>query len=339
MSSLAGWLGDARQSANVLQRMADVMSGPHAVCKRHVSDRFAVTTVQPASAETSDRIASAEDGGTTVAFAGYLFTEDDDERRLPARHCLRLYQQHGRDFPAGLSGSFAVVVHDAERSELHLVTDRLATRALYCHVGEPFLFAGEIKAILEFPGVSRQVNADRIIEFLLRKRLFGSATYYDHIALVPEASVTTWDGTGLRSTRYWHPPFNAEKCRDLTENARRLHRGLGRAIRRACAGAARPGLLLSGGLDSRTIATSSPRPLVCTTMHAYEGREVRTARRAARALGHQHRFQQLPASFPLELVTEGSLIADGRNAFFHAQALYLDRLLQDEGVKKAYLGI
>jgi hypothetical protein len=338
MSSLVGWHGTVARPAAILRRMAEVMAGPRPVYEQHAREQLAVATVQPAAGESTDRIACSDDGRIVVAFAGYLFTEDDAERRSPARHCLRLYRRHGREFPGHLNGSFAVVVYDAERCELHLVTDRLETRSLYYCVGTPFLFATEIKAILEFPGLSRRVNTDRILEFLLRKRLFGPATYYDHILRAPEASVVTWDGTSLRSTCYWRPPFDAEVCWDVAENARRVYCGLSRAVRRACAGAKRPGLLLSGGLDSRMVATASPKPLLCMTMHAYEGREVRTARSAARRLGHDHRFHRLPDSFPLELVTQGSLIADGRNAFIHAQALYLEHLLQDEGVDAALTG-
>jgi len=332
VSSLAGWRGTVPQAADALQLMIGSMVGPHPVHGRLIADDLAVATVHPGCGETIERIASSGDGSVVVAFAGHLFTEDDTVRRYPARHCLELYRDAGRDFPSRLNGSFAVVVHDGPRSELHLVTDRLLSRALYYSAGSPFLFASEIKAILEFPGVSRQVNSDRMLEFLLRKRLFGPVTYYDHIASAPDASVTTWDGSGIRSTRYWRPPCDRQLCHDLPRNARRLHAALRGAIGRACAGATRPGLLLSGGLDSRTVATASPRPLTCATMHRQEGREVRTARRVARTLGYDHHFERLPDAFPLGLVTDGALIADGRDGFHHAQALHLGGWLRREGV-------
>ncbi len=332
MSSLAGWLGDVLPDQDVLQRMAEVMSGPGAVVERGAVGDLALAMVQPVAGEAPERIATSEDGCITVAFAGRLFTEDDGVRRHPARHCLEGYLRDGLDFPLGLSGSFAVVVHDSRRGELHLVTDRLHSRPLYYRAGHPFLFASEIKAILEVPGVGRTLNGDRVLELLARKRLFGPVTCYDHIARAPDASVTTWDGRNVRSSRYWRPPSDRRLCQDLSENARRLHRALAGAVRRACAGAECPGLLLSGGLDSRVVAAASPRPLACVTMHGHVGREVRTARRVASKLGWQHRYEQLPASFPLELVAQGSLIADGSDAFYHAQALHLEEWVRDEGV-------
>ena len=67
-------------------------------------------------------------------------------------------------------------------------------------------------------------------------------------------------------------------------------------------------------------------------MHEHPGYEVQTAQRVAKALGHEHEFVPLPASYPLELVAEGSLIGDGMNAFHHAQALYLAETLAKRGV-------
>jgi len=90
--------------------------------------------------------------------------------------------------------------------------------------------------------------------------------------------------------------------------------------------------MLSGGLDSRVVALASPRRLACVTLHQHEGREVRTARRVAHRLGHSHYFERLPDAFPLELATEGTLVADGRDGFQHAYPLYLERWLHDEGV-------
>jgi hypothetical protein len=332
MSSLAGWLGGVAPDRDVLQRMAEVMSGPGAVVERDSVGDLALVTVQPGAGEAPERIAASGDSRVTVAFAGRLFSEDDGVRRHPARHCLEGYLRDGLDFPLALNGSFAVVVRDSRCGELHLVTDRLHTRPLYYRAGHPFLFASEIKAILEVPGVGRAVNGDRVLELLARKRLFGPVTCYDHIIRAPDASVTTWDGRNVRSSRYWRPASDRTLCRDLSENARRLHLAVAGAVRRACAGAERPGLLLSAGLDSRVVAAASPRPLACVTMHGHVGREVRTARRVASRLGWQHRYQELPASFPLELVAQGSLIADGSDAFYHAQALHLEEWVRDEGV-------
>jgi hypothetical protein len=89
--------------------------------------------------------------------------------------------------------------------------------------------------------------------------------------------------------------------------------------------------MLSGGLDSRSVAVSSAVAPLCFTMHTTVGYEVQTARRVARALGYEHEFVQLPASYPFALLTDGSLIADAQCSFHHAQGLYLADRLRDRG--------
>ena len=332
MSSLAGWQGTFADPDRVLQRMAEAMSGPLPAVQQHVGDGFAVTTVQPAVVGDTERIAHSPDHQVTLAFAGYLYAEGSEERKRPARHCLALYLQRGPSFADGLNGSFAIAIHDRARSELHLITDRLASRPVFYCQADRFLFAGEVKAILEFPGVSRKLNTDRLVEFLLRERVFCRETYYDHIKRTPEASVLTWDGTRVSAARHWRPPFGAEKCWDLQENARRARAAIHNATRRACSGFSTPGLMLSGGLDSRAIAITSAVAPHCVTLHTRASYEVQTARRVAEALGYNHEFVPVPANYPLALVTDGTLAGDGMHAFHHAQALYLAEVVRERGI-------
>ncbi|MGD8239546.1 MAG: asparagine synthase-related protein [Armatimonadota bacterium] len=330
MSSLAGWQGAVRDGGDILQRMAEAMSGPRPEIAQRITDGFSATTTQPA-VRALERIASSHDGHVTLVLAGYLLTDDCDARRFPARHCLDMYLDSGPAFAAKLSGSFAIVIHDAREPELHLITDRLVTRPLYYRTGTPFLFASQVKAILEFPGVSRTPNVYRLLEFLALYRVFSSGTHYDHIKAAPEASVTTWDGADVRVTRYWEPPFDTEKCWSLRENTERIYAALRRATARACAGAERPALMLSGGMDSRAVAMACATPPLCLTLHKHPGYEVRVARRVADALGCEHQLVQLPVTYPLERVTDGALLSDAMAAFHHAQPLYMADLLAERG--------
>jgi len=338
MGSLAGWQGSVRDGSGTLRGMIEPMAGPRPETRLHVNDSFCVATTEPAVAGGTQRLASSADAQVTLALAGYLATEDRQEFTRPAEHCLELYLQHGPPFALALNGSFTLVIHDRRSGQLHLVTDRLGTRPLFYCSGAPFLFASEVKGILDFPGVSRAVNPSPMLIFLVRRCMFGTETYYDHIQRAPEASVTTWDGTAIASARYWQPPFDVEECPDIQENARRTYRALRHAARRACFGVERMGLMLSGGLDSRAVASACPTPPLCLTMHTHEGPEVQTARRVARALDYPHQFVRLPASFPRELVTAGSLIGDGMHSFRHAQGQYLADTLAQHGTQAILTG-
>lgn len=338
MSSLAGWWGRDVVSPAVLDAMAHCMSGPDPQVEEYVSEDFAAVTVRPRVAGPGAYIAQSGDGATVVVFSGYLYTENDQERRDPALHCLALYQRLGSRFARELNGSFSVVVLDRKRSRLLLVTDRLSSRALYYSVQRDLVFANEVKAILHYPGISRKPNPDRLREFLILGSVPGLETYYEHVRQVPAASVMSWEGGCARISSYWQPRFEWGDGADLGELAQRMLSAIEGAVRRSCTGAGNVALMLSGGLDSRAIAATAKCDLLCITLHSMECYEVVTARRVARALGYEHMFVALARDYPLELLRGGALTGDGMHVYTNAQPLTLARALQARGVDRLLNG-
>lgn len=323
MASFAGWFGDFDYPTSVLTRMTDGMDGLNPVHEQHLSGRFAVRTSQPGLAGEISRIAVGEDGHTVLAFAGYLYTEDDEARTSPASHCLELYRKNGLEFARELNGTFALAIADTARDELHLVSDRLSTRPIYCaRHGGGLLFGTEVKALLAAPDFAPTPSEERMLEFIAIECVTSGNTLYDVVHKVAPGTVMTWDGREETSTKYWAPIFTWDDGATIEESARRIAQALKAATCRVVAGHDRVGLMLSGGLDSRAIAAASPIPLQCMTMHMHEGPEVRTARRVAEMLGYSWDLVELPATYPLEMIDQGTQIADGMNSFYHAQGLY-----------------
>jgi asparagine synthase (glutamine-hydrolysing) len=192
LSSLLGWLGPAPERADVLQAMAGACGLPQSPLQTFAAEDFAVAATSPVGGSQPQRLATSDDGQVVVAFAGQLYDEDVTRKQQPAAYCLQLYQCHGVGFARHLNGTFAVAVYDRSAEQLHLITDRMASRGLYYHTASPLVFGTEVKFLLEYPGVSRRVNPDRLREFLAFEFLPGTATYYDHIRQVPSATVLTW---------------------------------------------------------------------------------------------------------------------------------------------------
>ena len=73
----------------------------------------------------------------------------------------------GKDCSELFKGMFAFAIWDIKQNELFIARDRLGIQPLYYyHNNESFIFASEIKAILSFPNIERQLNEKALYHYL-----------------------------------------------------------------------------------------------------------------------------------------------------------------------------
>jgi asparagine synthase (glutamine-hydrolysing) len=94
--------------------------------------------------------------------AGHLFRSQTDTEVI-----LHAYEQWGMSCLERFIGMFAFALWDAKKQKLILARNRLGVKPLYyCFIRTRLLFASEIKAILEDPGVERTVNEDSFYHYI-----------------------------------------------------------------------------------------------------------------------------------------------------------------------------
>ena len=73
------------------------------------------------------------------------------------------YEEYGKDFLNHLNGMFAFVLYDTGKKELFIARDRLGIKPLYYyHDDSIFIFASEIKAILEYEKIKRKIDYEAL---------------------------------------------------------------------------------------------------------------------------------------------------------------------------------
>ncbi len=112
-------------------------------------------------------------GELTIAFNGEIFNyvELRDDLRARGRRfrtssdtevILHLYEEMGADCLSLLNGDFAFAIWDARLRRMVLARDRMGVRPLFHTLkGGTLYFASEVKALLEVPGVSAEIDPDR----------------------------------------------------------------------------------------------------------------------------------------------------------------------------------
>ncbi|MGC2700566.1 MAG: asparagine synthase-related protein [Candidatus Acidiferrales bacterium] len=172
---------------------------------------------------------------------------------------LRSYAAWGTDCVQHLRGDFAFAIWDAPRKLLFCARDHFGIKPFYySEMGELFLFSNTLDCVRQHPEVSSELNDAAIGDFLL----FGlncdvATTTFRDIRRLPPAHFMTVSSEGLRIHRYWSAPTEGRIRYQRTEDYVEHFQILLQAAVSDRLATDRTGILLSGGLDSGTVAATA----------------------------------------------------------------------------------
>jgi asparagine synthase (glutamine-hydrolysing) len=181
---------------------------------------------------------------------GYRFRSRSDTETI-----LRLYEAVGLDFIHHLEGDFAIAIWDANAQRLVLARDRVGVKPLYYATGGGrLLFASEIKAILEHPTVTRDIDEEALYHYLTFLTTPAPMTLFAGIQKLPAGCMLTCDARGeIKITRYWDaivPQADAALLADENAVSAQLLDLLNQSIEKRMMSDVPLGVFLSGGVDS-----------------------------------------------------------------------------------------
>ena len=170
---------------------------------------------------------------------------------------IHLYEEYGDDFPNHLNGQFAIALYDSEKDRLFLVRDQFGVCPLfYTEFDGRVIFASEIKAILEYPGVPRRLNMKAVDQLMNFPGVVSPNTFFKDIySLAPGHMKIIDRENGVRDIEYWDMLYPCE-VEDKGEEyyAERLREILKNTISRRLIADVPIGFYISGGLDSSIVA-------------------------------------------------------------------------------------
>jgi asparagine synthase (glutamine-hydrolysing) len=173
--------------------------------------------------------------------------------RTDSETIIHLYEERGLDFIHEIEGDYAIALWDDAKQQLVLVRDRIGVKPLYFyHRDGRFIFASEIKAILQHPAVTPDIDEQSLYHYLTFLTTPAPTTLFRGIKKLPAGHVLTLkrDGT-LNIQQYWDalPPSQPTVC-DESEHRAEILRLLRDSIRKRMMSDVPFGVFLSGGVDS-----------------------------------------------------------------------------------------
>ena len=218
--------------------------------------------------------------------------------RTDSETILHLYEERSLDFIHDIEGDYAIAVWDARAQQLVLVRDRIGVKPLYFyHRDGRFIFASEIKAILQHPAVTTDIDEQQLFHYLTFLTTPAPATLFRNIQKLPAGHFLTLKRDGaLNIQRYWDalPPSDMPAATEADHCAEIL-RLLRDSIRKRMMSDVPFGVFLSGGVDSSAnvalMSEQMTRPVETFTVGFSDAEylnELDSARRIAKQFATNH---------------------------------------------------
>jgi asparagine synthase (glutamine-hydrolysing) len=213
-----------------------------------------------------------EEGTVWAVFNGEIYNFRELRRDLASRgHRFRtagdsetivhLYEEFGARCVDRLRGMFAFAVWDERRRQLLVARDRLGIKPLYYgRARDRLVFASELKALLQIPGVDRRIRPSAVDHLFTFMTTPQEESIVEGIAKLPPGHILTASpGRAVKVERYWDVEFHPDEGRDEAFFEGRLRALLDESVRLHMESDVPVGAFLSGGVDSSAVVATWPR--------------------------------------------------------------------------------
>jgi asparagine synthase (glutamine-hydrolysing) len=273
--------------------------------------------------ETGQQPMTNEDESLWLVFNGEIYNFPELRCQLVKRgHAFRTrsdsevilhaYEEYGRSCVEHFNGMFAFALWDQSRRQLFLARDRVGIKPLYyACLPEGFLFASELKSLLAHPKTPRDLDHQALRQYLSYEYVPSPGSIFQGVKKLPPGHTLTLTDNRVSLECYWDFALDqseADHNRSLEVCLSELRQTLKEAVNLELIADVPVGVLLSGGLDSSSIAAMLAALNVSNIQTFSVGfndpsfDESAHARLVAQQLGTEHHEITLTSQAMLELV-------------------------------------
>jgi len=226
-----------------------------------------------------------------LEFGGNRFLSHSDTEVI-----LAAYRVWGEESFSRLRGMFAFALWDAGRRRLVLARDPLGIKPLYyAQPGGHFLFASEVRALLNTGLIARKLDGDGLFSFLAFGSVYEPHTIVEGVSAISPGEVAAVEDGGLKTRRFWSLPAdgNGNEPSDSDDGIRPLPGLLRDAVLSHLVSDVPVGVFLSGGIDSSSLVAIMRQAGVCPSTFSLvfreeEFNEAEHSRAVARHFSTEH---------------------------------------------------
>jgi asparagine synthase (glutamine-hydrolysing) len=220
---------------------------------------------------------------------------------------LHGWEEYGKAILDKLRGMFAFIIWDSKTQTAFGAKDPFGVKPLYfTRRGDTFVYASEIKSILEYPGVERELNLEALEQYLSFQYSALPETFFKGIFRFGPGECFTYGGGTLQVERYFDPLPASGTVDDVrakmkqegsTESdpfaytVERIKEAVKESVQAHMVSDVEIGALLSSGIDSSYIAALYPNDRTYTVGYELDDthyNEISFAHKTAEDMGKTH---------------------------------------------------
>ena len=183
--------------------------------------------------------------------AGHKFYTDADSEVL-----VHGFEQWQEDMLPRLRGMFGFAIYNTKDNSIFIARDFFGIKPMhYTTIGNDFVYASEIKSILEHPKFVKKFNTRALDTYLSFQYAVPPETFFEGVyCLMPGHYLWYRDGE-IETTRYFEPKFNPNEEMTEEQAVDEIEKVFENSVNAHKIADVEVGCFLSSGVDSSYVAT------------------------------------------------------------------------------------
>ena len=253
---------------------------------------------------------------------GHRFTNHSDSEAL-----LHGYESYSTDLVNKIRGMFAFAIWNEQDKSLFAARDFFGIKPFfYTMVDDCFVFASEIKSLLQYPGFVKEVDETVLEEYLTFQYSPIEKTFFKGVYRLMPGHYLTYQSGGVKIERYFDPMLTPKKRFGSDKQIiSQIDKVMSRSVERHMVSDVEIGAFLSGGVDSSYIAAKYTGNKAFTVGFLNEKNhysEIGYAKELAEKLGLEHHAKIISKEEYWETVPKAMYHLDEPSGDAAAIALY-----------------
>ena len=185
-----------------------------------------------------------------VAYGHKFYTQTDSEVLIHG------YEQWGNQLPGKLRGMFTFVIWDQKTKTMFGARDIFGIKPFYYYNQDGlFLFGSEIKSFLAHPAFKKELNEERLPEYLSIEYIPNEETMFKNVYKLPSGCMFTWENGELTVERYYEIKYHVDDSKSLEEGEKIITDTFAESVAAHQIADVEVGCFLSSGVDSSYVST------------------------------------------------------------------------------------